>query len=256
MLLPIIHYVLGVAVLVLAIASILYCVRLAKAIDVRNNLRQVLLGTRFTTTTICGIVREVEVSAYASWPSVVITCDAYMLDRDSKEKGKRTFLLVSLEGLQASRIDQLPEIVLARCGANYHGDLSPEAKSIDLLEKLDAALESQIRKLLMVEQKIRDLSQSIAVCSKNPLLRPSLDNLQKAARKAEELRKKLVQSGEKIRSKIIVLRDFLALPQDIRTSLVTGFEEDPELDAESFEHEFLDIVLLMEALDELSDGLD
>jgi len=63
MLLPIIHYVLGVAVLVLAIASILYCVRLAKAIDVRNNLRQVLLGTRFTTTTICGIVREVEVSA-------------------------------------------------------------------------------------------------------------------------------------------------------------------------------------------------
>ena len=252
-LLPIIHYIFAGIILFLAIASFAYYLRLVKVIELRNSLRPRLVGAFFTADDSCGKIEGVEANYVCLWPRLRI--DIFSCPLADPSLSLRCSL--ALEDLSLFKtVDQSrwPTLAAKSLGLTLQTDISPEAKAIDLLIRIVAELGNATKKLNSLDKKISELAASVRLCAGNPLLEPSLDNIKKMLAEAKQIRSRTWAETESVEAKTLALRDFLSLPQSVRSHLASGLNLEDGISGENLQADFNELTELVQILDDLIDG--
>ena len=252
-LLPIIHYILGFAIILLALASFPYCLRLTKAIETRNSLRSRLVCTFFTADDSCGKIESVDVNYICLWPCLRIDIFSCPL-ADPSLSLRRSLALEDLSFFKTVDQSRWPALVAKSLGLTLQTDISPEAKAIDLLVRIVATVESSTTKLNSLDKKISELAASVRLCAGNPLLEPSLDNIKKMLAEAKQISSRTWAETVSVEAKALTLRDFLSLPQSVRTHLASGLNLEDGISGENLEADFNELTELVRIMDDLIDG--
>lgn len=252
-LLPIIHYVFAGIILFLAIASFPYCLRLGKVIELRNSLRTRLVGVFFTADDSCGKIEGVEANYVCLWPRLridIFTCPL----ADPTLCLRRSLALEDFSLFKTVDQSRWPTLAAKSLGLTLQTDISPEAKAIDLLVRIVAELGNTTQNLNSLDKKISELAASVRLCAGNPLLEPSLDNIKKMLDEAKQIRSRTWAETESVEAKALALRDFLSLPQSVRTHLASGLNLEDGVSGENLEVDFNELIELVRILDDLLDG--
>jgi len=252
--LPIIHYLIGIFALGLAIAVIPLCIHLVKLIEIKDRLKRQLSGGYFTSEGICGIVDDVVIQWHNLLPFLIFQSTIHSL-QDGNNNTKQVFQKIETTGLQKNSNQlRLATTVASRLSIELHSDLSPESKSIDLLFRCLKTIRVGRAKLEKLDKNIDEYSISLTRCKGNPLLEPSIDNIRRLLRDAKELRQESSQRIADLNAKIDSIEEFLLLPSAVRNSISTGDTNDGYLLLEAFDDEFKELIELTETLDALTDG--
>jgi hypothetical protein len=252
-LLPIIHYIFAGVIILLAIASFPYCLRLVKVIELRNSLRPRLVNTFFVTDDSCGKIEGVEANYICLWPRLRIDIFSCPL-ADPSLSLRCSLALENLSCFKTMDQSRWPALAAKSLGLTLQTDISPEAKAIDLLVRIVAMLESSTTKLNSLDKKISELAASVRLCAGNPLLEPSLDNIKKMLAEAKQIRSRTWAETESVEAKALTLRDFLSLPQSVRTHLASGLNLEDGISGENLEADFNELTELVRIMDDLIDG--
>ena len=253
-LIPIIHYLFAGAVLFLALASVPFGLRLVRAIELRNALRSKLVGAFFTSSKSCGKIESVEVDYLRPWPRLSVEVFLYMLSDSLLSGLRRSVSLEDLSVFAARDESRWPALAAKSMGLTLQTDISPEAKAIELLVRSLDALNGGNLKLNSLDKKISELSASARLCLGNPLLEPSLDNIEKMLDEATRIRAGTRAEIEAIEGKALALSEFLSLPESVRTSLADGVSFEEGISGESLDQDFYELAELVRTLDDLIDG--
>jgi len=252
--LPIIHYLIGIFALILAIAVAPLCMHLVNLIEARDRLKQQLLGGYFTSEGICGIVDDIAIQWHTLIPILVFQSTIHSLQKGDNNT-KQVIQKIETTGLQKnSNKLRLVNTVASRLSIELHSDLSPEAKSIDLLFRCLKTIRVGRAKLEKLDKNIGEYSISLTRCKGNPLLEPSMDNIKRLLGDAKELRQESSQRIAELNAKIDSIEEFLLLPSAVRNSISTGDTNDDCFLLEAFDDEFKELIELTETMDALTDG--
>jgi len=252
--LPIIHYLIGIFALILVIAVVPLCMHLVKLIEARDCLKQQLLGGYFTSEGICGIVDDIAIQWHTLIPILVFQSTIHSLQKGDNNT-KQVIQKIETTGLQKNSNQlRLVNTVASRLSIELHSDLSPEAKSIDLLFRCLKTIRVGRAKLEKLDKNIGEYSISLTRCKGNPLLEPSMDNIKRLLGDAKELRQESSQRIAELNAKIDSIEEFLLLPSAVRNSISTGDTNDGYFLLEAFDDEFKELIELTETLDALTDG--
>jgi len=252
--LPIIHYLIGIFALILAIAVAPLCMHLVNLIEARDRLKQQLLGGYFTSEGICGIVDDIAIQWHTLIPILVFQSTIHSLQKGDNNT-KQVIQKIETTGLQKNSNQlRLVNTVASRLSIELHSDLSPEAKSIDLLFRCLKTIRVGRAKLEKLDKNIGEYSISLTRCKGNPLLEPSMDNIKRLLGDAKELRQESSQRIAELNAKIDSIEEFLLLPSAVRNSISTGDTNDDCFLLEAFDDEFKELIELTETMDALTDG--
>lgn len=240
-------------VLILLFFAVRFIARLSNAVNIKNILCPRLVGSVYTNEESCGIIDSVNIYYENIRPVVHIKVLFYPL-KITPECIRGFYSISDLSMFDLEAIHRWPLLAASHFGLNLHSDISPEAKSFLLLEKYLIALKNGISKLSLLDKKISGISRSLAVCAGNPLLEPSLDNLEKSLGRARYARPKLKSYLTDLELKTNALREFLSLPNVVRESLATNSETEITYNEEGFEQDFEELVDFIQTLDDLVDG--
>lgn len=252
--LPYIHYLIGIAFLLLLIASIPFCISLAAVTEVRDALNQQLKNTRFTTNGYCGIIDKFEIDWENIWPRLALAVTVYRLDF-TNEKGETGKLLIGgINNFKGSSKGKWAELATSLLEIEPHSDLSAEAKSVELLAKCIQAIRDGDKRTMQLKSSIEELSNSISLCNANPLLSPSKDNIEGHLSNAKRELGKIQKNASKISSKVKILKEYLSLPKTVRAAIASGVTEAESDSEHTFAEEFQELVELTQIMDSLTDG--
>lgn len=246
-------FVLWASVLILLFFAVRFIARLSNAVNIKNILCSRLVGSVYTNEESCGIIDSVNIYYENIRPVVHIKVLFYPL-KITPECISGFYSISDLSMFDLKAIHRWPLLAASHFGLNLHSDISPEAKSFLLLDKYLIALKNGISKLSLLDKKISGISRSLAVCAGNPLLEPSLDNLEKSLGRARYARPKLKSYLTDLELKTNALREFLSLPNVVRESLATNSETEITYNEEGFEQDFEELVDFIQTLDDLVDG--
>lgn len=246
-------FVLWASVLILLFFAVRFIARLSNAVNIKNILCSRLVGSVYTNEESCGIIDSVNIYYENIRPVVHIKVLFYPL-KITPECISGFYSISDLSMFDLEAIHRWPLLAASHFGLNLHSDISPEAKSFLLLDKYLIALKNGISKLSLLDRKISGISRSLAVCAGNPLLEPSLDNLEKSLGRARYARPKLKSYLTDLELKTNALREFLSLPNVVRESLATNSETEITYNEEGFEQDFEELVDFIQTLDDLVDG--
>lgn len=241
-------------VVILLFLAVRFVSLLSKAINIKNILHSRLVGSVYTAEESCGIIDSINIHYMNARPVVHLKVLSYPLNEFTPKCVNGFYFLTEFGMFDLEAIHRWPLLAASHFGLNLHSELSPESKSFLLLEKYLIALKNGILKLSLLDKKISGLSRSLSICASNPLLEPSLDNLEKSLAQARYARPKLKTYLTDLELKTNALRDFLSLPDIVRESLTTTSESEIAYNEEGFEQDFEELVDFMQTLDDLVDG--
>lgn len=255
LLIPFFHYLL-IAFAILAVLSILpLCFRLAELISIRDLIAKALAGSCFTSSGICGVLEDAEIKWRLLWPRLALKAVTYSLEK-GEIHGKQISFSIGRSVLLAYKkcdIEDFLRVATKEAGIEIHADLSPEARSIQLLTRCLTAHEEGSLKLDKLAREIEDFSISLQSCKGNPLLEPSRDNLRNLLAEAMETRRQVTTKTNDLEKKINFLKEYLSMPSTVRRSIAYGERSGGYSLDEELEHDFQELIDFAVTMDSLTD---